>query len=234
MNLDDLSREWRERDHALEASLKLNRRLLRETWVAQQSAGIRDIGWDARFEIVTGIPCIVLLGLFNSRHLHDWWFLIPGVALQIWVTLALIFGIHERLALRAVDLAQPVTMLQREIEALKMRRMTKLKWAFLTGQVVWYVPFMLVLFKGLFGVNLYTLSPWLHDHIFIHIAVGAALIPLGVLLLRRLDTRLSHKRWFQRFTDNLAGRDIMEAKAFLERLRGFEQAMGEGVEKDAI
>jgi hypothetical protein len=227
MNMDDLRREWRERDQALEASLKLNRRLLRETWVTQQSAGIRDMGWVARFEMLTWVPSILLLGWFNARHLNDWHFLIPGVALQVWVTLVPILSILERTRLRAVDLAQPVTTLQYQFEVLTMRRLTTLKWAFLTGQVVWYVPFLLVLFKGLFGVNLYAVSPWIHDQILIHIAVGIALIPLAVLLSRWLGKRLAHEGWFQRLTDNLAGHDIMEAKAFLQRLRGFEREIGE-------
>lgn len=226
MNLDDLRREWAARDNALVENLRINNRLLRENWIAQNMGDIRVKGWLAQVELLLWLPCIALMGWFNAQHWGQWAFFIPGVLLQAWFTLMPVLSIRQRIALQSVDYSQPVLALQREIETLKMRRMFTLKWAFLIGQVIWYIPFLIVFFKGVFGVNLYLKGRWVEDFMLINVACGIAFIPLAVWASRVFAPKLEGKPWFQKFTDNLAGRDMMAAREFLERLARFERDTG--------
>ena len=221
MNLDQLRHEWAERDRILAKSISLNTRLLRENFLEKNLSHLRKLN-GGFIELVLSVPCILLLGSFNAAHWLDWKFFVSGVLLQAWITIMLAVGIAQRRALQNLDYSQPLLTLQRDIEILKMRRMVTLKWAFLTGQVVWFVPFLLVLFKGIFGVNLYAKSDWLQTFSIISIAVGTAIIPIAIWASTAFGKRWGQSVWFQQFTDNLAGRDLMAAKAFLEKLRKFE------------
>ena len=222
MTLDDLRREWSERDRQLESTVRLNIQLLRENYLAKNHEYSRKLGGLGWFELISAISCIVLFALFNAHHWLDWKFFVPGALLQAWVTFMLAVSIYQREALRNIDYSQPVVMLQREIEVLKMHRIVTLKWALLTGQLVWWMPFVIVFFKGILGVNLYAQSGWMDDFIIANIAVGIGLIPLAILASKALGRRWGKAPWFQKLTDNLAGNDLMAAKNFLEKLKRFE------------
>lgn len=221
-DIDSLRREWQERDRKLETAIRINSQLLRETYLEKNRAEIDKLGVVSRFELIAWIPCIILLGFFNAWHFMDWKFFIPGVLLQAWVTFMPVISIRQRAALRGVDYSQPVVKLQRKIETLKMRRMFTLKWALLIGQVLWFVPFLIVFFKGMFGVNLYAKSDWLNEFMLLSVACGVLLIPVAIWVSTHIGRRWQHATWFQKLTDNLAGRDMMAAREFLKKLKNFE------------
>lgn len=223
MNMDRLRKAWHAQDSTLETHLKVNDRKLRELLVAEHGKDLHRKGWLASLEMIVWLPCVFIITLFNAAHWGWWEFLIPGLLLQVWITFIPFLSIRQRAELRAVDFSQPVLTLQREIERLKMRRMVTLKWAFLIGQVIWYVPFLIVFFKGVFGVNLYAMPNWKDSFMWANIAGGLLFIPIAVLLSHWLGPRLNASPKFRAFTDNLAGKDMLAAKAFLERMRQFEQ-----------
>lgn len=221
-SLNDLRREWRERDEKLGAALQLNNQLLRQSLLDKNRAEIKKIGFASTFELMSWIPCIILFGIFNAQHFLDWKFFIPGVLLQAWVTIMPVISLRQRAALQAVDFGQPVIALQREIATLKMRRVVTFKWAFLLGQIIWWVPFVIVFFKGVFGVNLYAQSDWLNHFMAWNIAVGVVLIPILIWLAKHISPRLQNANWFQKLIDEIAGRDMQTAKEFLRKLESFE------------
>ena len=221
-SLADLRREWRERDQKLDAAIQLNNQLLSQSLLNKNLTEIKKIGFASAFELMSWIPCIILLGIFNARHFLDWKFFIPGVLLQAWVTIMPIISLRQRAALQAVDFGQPVVGLQREIATLKMHRVATLKWALLTGQIIWWMPFIIVFFKGILGVNLYAQSDWLNNFMAWNIAVGVLLIPILIWLAKHISPRLQNANWFQKLIDEIAGRDMQTAKQFLGKLESFE------------
>jgi hypothetical protein len=223
MNLDRLKDAWQAQDTALAEHLKLNNRLLREILLTEHRKEMRRKGWLASLEMIVWIPSVIIMAVFNIAHPGQWEFLLPGLLLQVWVTFIPFLSIRQRAALRAVDIAQPVLTLQREIEQLKIQRMQTLKWAFLIGQVIWYIPFLIVFFKGVFGVNLYAKPNWVQDFMVWNIVGGLLFIPLAVLLSRLIGPWLNGFPKFRAFTDNLAGDDMLAAKEFLARMKKFEE-----------
>ncbi len=218
----EIRREWRDRDQKLDAAIQLNNQLLRQTLIDKKLVEIKKIGFASALELVAWIPCVILFGVFNAQHFLDWKFFIPGLLLQIWVTVMPIISLRQRASLQAVDFSQPVVALQREIATLRMHRVMAFKWAFLVGQVIWWVPFIVVFFKGILGVNLYAQSDWLNYFMIVNIAVGVALIPIFIWLAQGISPRLQNASWFQKLIDGIAGRDMQAAKEFLHKLESFE------------
>ena len=222
--LDHLRTEWAERDRRLDAMLRETTWMLRDARAQSGREKIRRAaGFSHAVELSTGIAAIVLLGAFNASHWMEPDFVFPGVALQIWVTIMFVLGLRQRAALQALDFAQPVAVLQTHVEQLAVKRMHVLKWAFLTGQIVWYVPFMIVLFEGLFGVNLYTVSPDMPRFIGVNLLCGLIAIPV-LIWLGNLAKRWQ-QRWpsLKRLFDTLAGPDIVAARAFASSMENLAE-----------
>ena len=87
--------------------------------------------------------------------------------------------------------------------------------------MLWWIPFVLVLFKGVLGVNLYTASAFMPTFIAWNIAFGVAFIPIALWSSKQLAGRLNGSPRFQKFTDGIAGRDVVVARAFLQKLESF-------------
>ena len=127
----------------------------------------------------------------------------------------------QRSQLRGLDYGRPVLELQSQVEQIKIARLNTFKWAFLSGQLLWWIPFVMVLFKGLFDVNLYTVSAFMPQFIAWNIAFGGAFIPFALWASRHLVGRLGESPRFQKFTDGIAGSDVVVARIFLGKLAQF-------------
>jgi len=221
ITLDDLKTEWMARDRQLESQLRMNTLMLRETLLEKHSAKLGSATLGNVFQILFTIPFLAFFGWFIVRHLDQPAFLLPALLLQIWTVVMLGLDIHQRSQLRSLDYGRPVLELQRQVEQIKIARLNTFKWAFLTGQLLWWIPFMLVLFKGLLGVNLYTVSGFMSTFTAWNIAFGIAFIPFALWVSKLLSGRLGGSPRFQKFTDGIAGSDVVVAREFLDKLARF-------------
>ena len=221
LTLDDLKTEWMARDRQLETQLRMNTLMLRETLLDKHGAKLGSATRGNVFQILFTVPFLAFFGWFIARHIGEPAFLLPALLLQIWTVVMLALNIHQRNQLRGLDYGRPVLELQRQIEQIKIARLNTFKWAFLTGQLLWWIPFVLVLFKGLLGVNLYTVSDFMPSFIAWNIAFSVAFVPFALWASKLLSGRLGALPRFQKFTDGIAGSDVTVAREFLRKLEGF-------------
>ena len=221
LTLDDLKTEWMARDRQLETGLRMNTTLLRETLLEKHSVHFGCATAGNLFQILFAVPFLMFFGWFIARHIDQPAFLLPAVLLQAWTVLMLALSIQQRTQLRGLDYGHPVLELQSQIEHIKITRLNTFKWAFLTGQLLWWIPFVLVVFKGLLGVNLYTVSAFMPTFIAWNIAFGVAFIPFALWASKQLSGRLGESPRFQKFTDRIAGSDVAVAREFLGKLARF-------------
>ncbi len=227
LTLDDLKTEWMARDRQLETQLRMNTLMLRETLLDKHSAKLGSATTGNVFQILFTFPFLAFFGWFIARHFEQPAFLLPAVLLQVWTVAMLALSIHQRSQVRRLDYGRPVLELQRQIALIKIARLNTFKWAFLTGQLLWWIPFVLVLFKGVLGVNLYTASTFMPTFIAWNIAFGVAFIPFALWASKQLAGRLSGSPRFQKFTDGIAGRDVVVAREFLRKLETFGRESGD-------
>lgn len=224
MDLDTLRAEWRTRDEALQRALERQSVLMREALIAPQLAALRRRSAMNAFELGVYIVFVAGFGLFLAGNWGRWEFFIPALLLHVWTIAMGALTFAERDKLRRVDFSAPVLEIQRNLAALRNERARTFQWAFLTGQVLWWIPFAVVLFWGVFGVDLYTLSPFMSRFIEANIAIGIALIPVLYALARWLGPRLADSAAGRSLLDVVTGRDLAEARAITERLARFEAA----------
>jgi hypothetical protein len=144
--------------------------------------------------------------------------------LDAWTIVMGIVTIREREALRAVDFGRPPTEIQQRLAALRFERARTFQWAFLTGQVVWWIPLAIVLFRGVLGIDLYTVSDFMPKFMLLNVLGGLAFIPLALLAGRFVRPWLGGSSFSRWVIDALTGRDMAEARALARRIARFEQA----------
>ncbi len=222
MDLDDLKAEWAKRDQALLQSLRLQKALLRDMLVEKRLEKLRRHHLLNVIEFLFYLAFVIGFGAFLAANWGRWEFFIPALFLDIWTIAMGAITIAERARLLDVDFSAPVLEIQKRLAGLQAERARVFQWAFLTGQVLWWIPFVIVLFWGVLGVDLYRASPFMPLFIASNIAVGLALIPILWWTQRSLGPRLAKSSLARSALDSITGRDLAEARAIATRLERFE------------
>jgi hypothetical protein len=228
MELDDLRREWMHRDKRLEQLLSISARALQEHNVARFEEEFERRSRTGIVYWVSFVLTMTLLGTFLADEAGEVRFCAPALLLLIWVVAVHVSTLLDRDALRRLNFAAPVVELQLELEKLRQRRLRAFKWTLLTGQIVWCVPFMIVLFRGLFGIDLYLVSDAIRGVMFTSVLGGLAFIPVAIWASAKCVAQFKESPRFQRILDSLAGRDIQHSLAFVRRLEEFREGTGPG------
>jgi hypothetical protein len=153
MDLDILKEKWAEQDRKLDTSIRLNRQLLMAANMNRLQSPLR------RFSLFTGMG--VFLGLITlvilSRFIHTHWaeprFALSAVGLHVWVIAYVAASIRQMAMALQIDYNKPITLIQKQIESLRATRLRVIRWTLLTGQLVWWIPFLVVVLKGLWDVD---------------------------------------------------------------------------------
>jgi hypothetical protein len=220
ITLEELRNEWSDRSRRLDERLRLSAHLLRDDWIERQRERVWKLGPFGKFSMAVWIATMVLLGHFLGTHANQPALFVTALVLDVWVIATGIAEVRQQQALRNLDFGLPLIELQARVEVLRIARIRSFNRAFLTGQIVWWIPFVVVVFAGAFGVNLYS-SPQFRDYAAWNIAGGIAFVPLAIWLSRRYGERLSRSSILRHIADSIAGRDIAAARENLEKLRRF-------------
>lgn len=222
MDLEDLKAEWDKRDSALQKSLRAQNKLSLELLVeAQLQKLLRNNGMNA-FELIIYVAFIVFFGATAASSWGHWNVFVPTILLDIWTITMGATTFAERARLRAVDFGAPVLEIQKRLTALQGERARVFQWAFLTGQILWWTPFFLVVFWALLHVDLLAVSSFMQSFVAINIIVGLVLIPVLLWVAHMLGPQLAKSNVGRSVLDSVTGRDLAEARAIAQRLARFE------------
>ena len=220
--LEDIRADWAMRDQSLAAAVRVQTNLLRETLTEQRQERVRRYGAMRGVDLVVWIARLAAFGIFLARHFGDWKLFIPAAVLQVWTIVNGVVTLREREALRAVNFGLPPTDVQRQLARLRLERARTLQWALLTGQIVWWIPLAIVTFKGLFGVDLYTVSAFMPKFMAINLGLGLAFIPVALLVGRFVGPLIADTPFSHGVIDAITGRDLAEARAIAKRINSFQ------------
>jgi hypothetical protein len=216
--LDELKALWIEHDRKLEASLRLNRRLVDEVARSHMRAAFGRARWGMVFELVTGIVPPLWLAVFTWKHLAEPRFAVAGAALLVGAVALLVSTIRQ-LALTDLDHAAAITQTQRQVQVLRRLRRSSVRWTLLLSPLAW-PALVIVAMKGFLGLDAWKLlgAPWLWSNV----AFGIAVPVIAVWAARRFGARWRASRFGAWFADQLSGSSLARAERALESLAAFE------------
>ena len=211
MELDVLKEKWAEHDRKLDISIRLNWQLLTMLNMQRLRSPLR------RFAVLVGLgalPGLALagwLGQFIFNHWAEPRFALPAILLDMWAIAMMAASIRLMATAFGIDYSQPVAAIQRQVESLRVLRIRVTEWALLTGQLVWWIPALIVALKAFWDVDAYRACGT--AFLAVNVAFGLALIPLLMWASPKFGDRIGRE---------FAGYNLNAAKGFLEHLRAFE------------
>ena len=223
MDLDLLKEKWAEQDRKLDSSIRLNKQLLMAVNMSHLQSPLRRFSLFTGLGVLLGLIALVMLGGFIHAHWEESRFALPALGLHVWVIAYVAASIREITMALQIDYNQPIVSIQKQIESLRALRVRVIRWAFLSGQLVWWTPFLIVALKAFWDVDAYKVLsvPFL----IANVAMGVALIPAVIWASRTYGDRMNSSPTVQRFMRELAGYNITGASDFLAILSEFSQEM---------
>ena len=216
-DLDELRALWAAQDRKLDASLRLNRRLLAESSLARARSALGRLKRLVVIELVGNAIALVALGAFASAY-PELRFALPAIALALGALVLVHADIRQLLAAR-IDPGEPVALTQRRLEDLRRLRVTTVRWTLLLAPLAW-PPLAIVALKVLFDVDAWDTpgAAWLAANL----ALGLAVPALAWWLSVRHGARWRGSPWVARLANTLSGRSLAEAMRALTTITEFE------------
>ncbi len=219
MNTQTLDDLWRTYDRALEAAVAPDMRQHRATYLNKANSALGRLSRSVLVEAAFGIPLLIVLANYVADNIGVARYVLPALALLAMVIGQLAFSVYQLGVLSELDFAVPVLTLQKRLAVLRVRRIRVTQWTLLLSPLLW-VPLLLVAIHGLLGIDPYAIlnQTWLT----VNVLFGVAVIPLGWWASRRLAHRFGRAPAMRRLLDDIAGRSLTDAMAYLDQLKQFE------------
>ncbi len=218
MELDDLKQNWKALDARLQQTQQILMHQHREGVVIKAQSSLRPLVFGQITQILVGI-LVILFALQSwpkQNSLNVIFF--AGIIVHLYgVAVVMLSGINLTL-IKGIDLKLPVLDLQKRLAHLQRQYV-------LTGMIVgfsWlvlWIPFAIVIFDVLFGINFYANAP----------KTNLWLVFVGIIGL--LGTWSAY-RWVQdpkrtklaaKFRNGMSSASVVKAQQQLEELKQFEQ-----------
>lgn len=224
-DLDQLRARWAEQSRQIDDHLVLNVDVMRATLARKTSAAF---AWHRRRRVLglaMGGTCVTALLAFIAMHWGQWdWVKMAGLLLPLLLA-EIVIDLREWRTLRHLDLGAPAMQVRGILDRLRWRRLRLAKGYMLFSVLLWW-PFVLVLFKLLFGADLLL---WLSPSVLlVTLVVGLAFIPVALITAWYLDRWFSHTAGWQRFLDDAAGTAWRRASDEHAVREIFEEAVVDG------
>lgn len=218
MELDELRTKWAEYDRKVDTSIRLNQEILKTTKLNRAQSALQRMTLGLVVEATIDFAAIVWLGDFIYEHISQMQFALPGIALDIYAIA--IFGalIRQILIIQGIDYNKPITAIQKQMGGLRILAVRATQWTLLTSPLAW-VLFMIVVPKGLIGLDVYRLFG--NIYLIVNMLFGVGVILLAAWLSKAFSERMGRSPFIQQTMRALAGHSLNTATDFVGSLDAF-------------
>lgn len=224
MELDDFKECWLSQDRKIDEILRINQRLQLRAQLAGPRVWLRWFRFGALFEILLGLLCLSGSGSFIYKHFGELRFLVPAIALHLWLVGTTGTAIARYVRAQLIDYSATVLAIQRDVEALRLFTVRSLRLLFVSGCIVWVVPFAIIASRALLGIDLYALFG---TRVLVEYTIGSAAFGMAVIKLCTLWAlwveRPGSPIWLRASARVFSGYSLNRAVDQLQKIKAFEQ-----------
>jgi hypothetical protein len=221
MVLDDFQKHWLAQDARIDEVLRINKQLRLRAELAAPRSSLKWSRLGDLFGILSGVLCLLWTGAFIHAHFTELRFVVPAVALHLWLVGAVAAGVVRFVRAGAISCDAPILEMQHRIEALRVFTMRSLRLLFVFGVAIWVVPFSIVALRSWFGVDLYSL---VGREVLLMAFSGSVVLALAVMKICALcAARLDRSPRLQQLARTLAGYNLVAAQDRLVKIAAFER-----------
>src|ERR1700722_16391437 len=144
MELDELREKWAEHDRKLDLSIRLNRRLMRDTYTRKAKFALWRLAVMLAMGAIFILPVIVFLGAFAAKNWPMLRFIIPAIVLDIAAIATLAALIAQIGMALSIDYTQPIALIQKRLEMLRKLRIRYIQAILVSATLLWMPMFIVV------------------------------------------------------------------------------------------
>jgi hypothetical protein len=220
MELDEMKTMWEAYDRKLDTSIRLSKELLKAPVLRKAKGATTRLLIVWQIELALACIALALIGGFTWMHILHPRFVFSGLLLMILAIVLVSTYVRRILAVRAIDFSGPIVGIQKQMEAIRIAEIRATKWTLLLAPLAW-TPFLVVLFQGLFHVDVFAVFPpgWLLGNVLF----GVLLIVLERWISHRYAERMQNSPRLQRWMRDLNGYNLKAATSFMHRAAEFEE-----------
>ena len=216
MELDDLKATFQGLNARLDRQNALNLALLRENRQEKARHGLRPLAWGQALQMAAGALLVLGSASFWWNHRDVPHLLATGLLFHAYGLALILCGVRMQVLLHRVDFGAPVVEIQKQLARLRRFYVVGGLWIGLPWWLLW-MPFMAMVFMGLFGVDMYVNAPRMLG---INLAVGLTGLALTWLFHRWAQGRPSLAR---KLSDSIAGTSLTRVQGLLDEISRFER-----------
>ena len=206
---EEMEAAWKAQSAKLDRTALLFTDQIRRESVSRIKTPLRGLIVSLWFEIALSFLGMLVMGGYLAEHITQFRYVWPAALMDLWFCATLISSIRQLLAATKVNYEEPIAGVQQQLGRLRILRLKTFRWLFLTGQIVWWMPFLITALRMVFGMEAYRyFTP---GFILGNIFTGVAMIPLLLLVLRKFRFAAGAS-WYQRLADVIAGQSLAEAR----------------------
>lgn len=219
MELDEMRQKWAEYDRKLDSSIRLNQRILVDTYLGKARKELRWLIARVAIGIATDVVLLIALGNFLFHHSTQPEYLTPAAFLFISVLVSMITLARQMKIILELDYSKPIATLQKELEQLAILRIRTVQAIFVMCPLLW-MPLLIVAVKGFLGVDIYRILPgsWIVANQLFGVLFVLAIFGIA----RWYSNRMAHSPTVQNIMRDMAGDNLNAAKKSLATLAEFE------------
>lgn len=219
MELDELKLQWQEHDRLLQVNLRLNRRLLQQSFFDKAETALRRLSRWLWLELLINLFATFLLGSFLAKNIGEPRFAVPATLLLFGAIALVIAPIRQLATIIQIEHGMPIVDLQKRLESLRVERILAVKWVFLLAPLAWILVFIVAM-KGLLHVDVFAKfgQAWLMANL----VFGVLVILTGWWLCRHYAERAKASPILQTLMRDISGHNLAIATAYLRDLAEFE------------
>ncbi|MCX6379624.1 MAG: hypothetical protein NT023_09135 [Armatimonadetes bacterium] len=219
MELDEMREKWAQYDAKLEASLQINRQLLKATQMNRTRSSLHRVALGLGVEAILNVPAIGMLGSFIYEHRTMARFVVPAVVLEGFLLVILNVLIRQLALALTIDYNKPLTSIQKQVEMLRRLHIRCTQWTLILSPLAW-TPLLIVAMQGFWGKDAYTLLGT--KYLATNLLFGVIFVLIALWLSKRYAHSMAHSPLVQGLMRVLAGHTLSEASSYLSTLSDFE------------
>ena len=218
MELDELKLAWQALDRQMDRRYTLDLALFKERRVERLRDRLTPLHVGQWVQLLAGLAMAVLAASFWVQHRATPHLLASGLLLHAYGVMWIVCAARELHLLRGIDPALPVLAIQRRLAQLRAWRLRIAPWFGVTGCLIW-IPLVLVLFKAVFGADIWRDAP----QVVVAFVAAGGLCLAALLAFMRWVRGPQHARLALAVDDSAVGRSVNRAQAALDEIARFEQ-----------
>jgi hypothetical protein len=220
VDLDVLQARWADRDCKLDEVVRLNPQLLASLALKPARSALGWLTFSLIFEALVMLATVILLGSFIGDNIRTPGFVVPAAFLDA-ASIAFLINLARQIVVtRQIDYSQPIAAIQKRIETVRMLRIRYTQGLLVIAVLAW-PPLLIVLFKGVFGLDAYRLFG--ATYIWANVLVGLALIPPAIWAAKTIGARASDSPILRFIIRTISGSSLNAATDALAKLSAFER-----------